>query len=730
MPSLLDLVTMTPERIRDMVADEARRQGVDPALATSIAQLESQFRPGVTSPKGAIGVMQLMPATAKSLDVTNPYDPVENIRGGVRYLRDLAGLFPGRPDLQAAAYQAGPGRIQRAQTPINASDGNLTNQGYVTKALSLMSPRSAEAAERKPDILSLFESAPQPTEAKPDILSLFEPAPVAQSGSQEPTTLPVMAPSPEEREAAILRDLGYDLALVRQAKDYQPGTFTRLFEGPLGEETGTAGNLMRRFSLGFFAPFMKGGALVTEGLSKLGLASEADVALSNAYQSAFVKARDRIAQQSPTGLGFAAETAGNMAFPLPTIPGTAALGPLAKAAIQGGASAALQPTPVSQGESTLPGTAMQAGAGAVVGGGSAALMQGAQRLPALLPGVGRAGRVAESIERVTGLPAQYRAANLPQVAEALEKVPNSIPAGRAADRLFAAFRQTAGEQRVAAEPLRVAVQEVRQALGDPGSPLEAAGIGRLLARLAPDESAAEVSLRTLGETLPDLTKLARNPDGKVRFAASQLLEGVYAAIKDAPGEAADFLRAGRLAFRRDSAVDALQKALRVGGNVLQEKALDSGGTMVTVNPDAALKVVDRLVNARGNRYFQGSFTTAELDAIQQALRGVAGTPSISTGITPSGLPPYGTLLKEFLPAQLTGAALGRPGLGAAVGAGLVGLDIASDALARWLLQPGNRALLTSLRSARQATVPLTALPGLEALAGVAGGRGASQQERQ
>ena len=95
--------------IRELVQQEALRQGVDPALAMAVAQAESNFNPGAVSPKGAIGVMQVLPTTAPGVDLT---DPVQNIRAGVSYLSQMLSRY-GREDLALAAYNAGPGAVDR-----------------------------------------------------------------------------------------------------------------------------------------------------------------------------------------------------------------------------------------------------------------------------------------------------------------------------------------------------------------------------------------------------------------------------------------------------------------------------------------------------------------------------------------------------------------------------------------------------------------------------------------
>jgi soluble lytic murein transglycosylase-like protein len=144
-----DILTTTPsvsqeaERFEALVQEHAARQSLPPELVRAVIQVESGFNPKALSPKGAIGLMQLMPETARALGVRNPWDPAENIRGGTTYLRQLLDRYDGRIELALAAYNAGPGAVDRYDQTVPPY---RETQEYVRKVRRLGSPATTWSA--------------------------------------------------------------------------------------------------------------------------------------------------------------------------------------------------------------------------------------------------------------------------------------------------------------------------------------------------------------------------------------------------------------------------------------------------------------------------------------------------------------------------------------------------------------------------------------------------------
>lgn len=132
----------TPAALAPLFDAAAAKAQVSPLLLEAVASTESAFRSDALSPKGARGVMQLMPATARMLGVANPDDAAQNIQGGAAYLAELLEAFDGDTVLALAAYNAGPGAVRRHRgvPPYRET------QAYVDRVLA----RLASAAERNP----------------------------------------------------------------------------------------------------------------------------------------------------------------------------------------------------------------------------------------------------------------------------------------------------------------------------------------------------------------------------------------------------------------------------------------------------------------------------------------------------------------------------------------------------------------------------------------------------
>jgi len=104
---------VAPEEIDRLVSANAATWNVDPSLIKAIIANESGFNANATSGAGAQGLMQLMPGTASGLGVTDSYDPAQNVWGGTRYVRGLLDRFGGNVELAVAAYNAGPGAVEK-----------------------------------------------------------------------------------------------------------------------------------------------------------------------------------------------------------------------------------------------------------------------------------------------------------------------------------------------------------------------------------------------------------------------------------------------------------------------------------------------------------------------------------------------------------------------------------------------------------------------------------------
>jgi hypothetical protein len=132
----------TQQDIDAAIDAAAVRHNVDPSLVRSVVKVESNFNPNAVSRKGAMGLMQLMPSTARSLNVANPFDPAQNVDAGVRHLRKLLDSYGGNVSLSLAAYNAGSGAVARSAGVPHFRE----TQSYVRRITDLYSAGGASSS--------------------------------------------------------------------------------------------------------------------------------------------------------------------------------------------------------------------------------------------------------------------------------------------------------------------------------------------------------------------------------------------------------------------------------------------------------------------------------------------------------------------------------------------------------------------------------------------------------
>jgi soluble lytic murein transglycosylase-like protein len=115
------------------IEEAAARHNVDPNLVRAVVKVESNFNPNAVSRKGAMGLMQLMPSTARQLNVKNPFDPAQNVDAGVRHLKQLLESYGGDIKLTLAAYNAGAGAVARSSGVPHYAE----TQNYVRRITNL-----------------------------------------------------------------------------------------------------------------------------------------------------------------------------------------------------------------------------------------------------------------------------------------------------------------------------------------------------------------------------------------------------------------------------------------------------------------------------------------------------------------------------------------------------------------------------------------------------------------
>ena len=125
------VVPVNRDSITNAIAQAATRHRIDPDFIASVVKAESGFNPSALSPKGALGLMQLMPQTAAALGVENALDPAANVEGGTRYMRQLLDQYNGDAVKALAAYNAGPARVEQ----YNGVPPYRETRAYITRVI-------------------------------------------------------------------------------------------------------------------------------------------------------------------------------------------------------------------------------------------------------------------------------------------------------------------------------------------------------------------------------------------------------------------------------------------------------------------------------------------------------------------------------------------------------------------------------------------------------------------
>jgi soluble lytic murein transglycosylase-like protein len=133
-PVAADCDSLPPSEVDSLVEQAAQRQDLDEETLRAVMRQESAFRPCAVSPKGAMGLMQLMPGTATQFGVPNPFDPVDNVEAGASFLKQLLVRYDGDLTLALGAYNAGPAKVDAAAGVPKIPE----TQEYIRRVLSTL----------------------------------------------------------------------------------------------------------------------------------------------------------------------------------------------------------------------------------------------------------------------------------------------------------------------------------------------------------------------------------------------------------------------------------------------------------------------------------------------------------------------------------------------------------------------------------------------------------------
>lgn len=185
----------TVEEVKSAIVNQALEMGIDPALALSLAKVESNFRMEARSVHGAVGIFQLMPATAKKIGI-NPYSMADNIKGGLKYYLMMYRMF-GSVELALAAYNAGPGNVKKYNNSVPPFG---ETQKFVQKIMALQNVH-------KNDPAVLQAKAPQPAIVK-------TPAPVVEEAKPAEAQEEVVDLEAQKASSVIIETIIQEVAAI------------------------------------------------------------------------------------------------------------------------------------------------------------------------------------------------------------------------------------------------------------------------------------------------------------------------------------------------------------------------------------------------------------------------------------------------------------------------------------------------------------------------------------
>ena len=150
--------TIDGNKLDELVSSAARKQSLDPAILKAVIKQESGFKPCAISTKGAQGLMQLMPTTARELHVNDPFDPVQNVHGGAAYLRQLLDRYGGDLRQALVGYNAGPGRADQGMNVILP----LETENYVANIFADLNGAADQSGTQTEDLAPVEEGDTTP----------------------------------------------------------------------------------------------------------------------------------------------------------------------------------------------------------------------------------------------------------------------------------------------------------------------------------------------------------------------------------------------------------------------------------------------------------------------------------------------------------------------------------------------------------------------------------------